>query len=104
MDQPPIPETEMRNLRFLRRLVTLLMLVMIIGLVTIIGLFVIRLQPPEAARLSLPDSINLPDGAIAEAFTQAKDWYAVVTNDNRILVFDRATGELRQTVEITPTE
>ena len=43
---------------------------------------------------------DLPDGARAVAFTQGSDWFAVVTADDRILVFDRLTGRLRQEVRL----
>ncbi|MES2968886.1 MAG: DUF6476 family protein, partial [Pseudomonadota bacterium] len=36
------------------------------------------------------------------AFTQGAGWFAVVTADDRILIFDRANGTLRQTIQITP--
>jgi len=58
-----------------------------------------RLAPSEP-ELPLPSSITLPDGSKAKAFTQGVDWFAVVTEDNRILIYDRATGELRQVMEI----
>jgi len=72
---------------------------MIVGLVVMIGLFVIRFWGggPE---LTLPDTITLPDGQTATAFTQGADWYGIVTNQNQILIYDRATGDLRQTVTI----
>jgi hypothetical protein len=98
MDEAPHPVEEPANLRFLRRLVTALAGVMILGLLTIIALFVIRFWPPRDA--ALPDRITLPDGARAEAFTQGGDWYAIVTDDDRILIYDRAGGQLRQTVVI----
>lgn len=73
------------------------MVVMIGGLLVIVALFVIRFS---SSRPVLPDSISLPDGTKAEAFTIGKDWYAVVTDDNKILIFDRASGTLRQTIAI----
>ena len=48
----------------------------------------------------LPDALALPEGAQAVAFTQGDDWYAVVTRDDRILVYDRLTGRLRQEVAL----
>jgi len=90
---------EPANIRFLRRLVTVLTAVMILGLLVIIGLFVTRLGGATAP-LALPDTITLPDGTRATAFTQAPDWYAVVTTTNDILIFDRATGRLKQTVQV----
>lgn len=70
---------------------------MICGLVVVITLLVIRLS---ASGPSLPDSIDLPDGTRATSFTVGSGWYAVVTGDNRILIFDRTSGKLRQTIEI----
>ncbi len=90
---------EPANLRFLRRLVTVLTAVMILGVVILIGLLVIRLNTPRS--LPLPAEIALPDGATATAFTRGPDWLAVVTADDRILILDAATGALRQEVQIT---
>lgn len=76
---------------------TTLTVVMIGGLVVIISLLVIRLQASETP---LPAEIALPDGVEAEAVTLARDWIAVVSQDDRILIFDRESGELRQEVQI----
>ena len=76
---------------------TVLTVVMILGFLVLIATLVMRLNadgPP------LPDSIDLPEGAEAVAFTQGGDWYAVVTADDTILVYDRLTGQLRQTVAL----
>ncbi|MEQ6204120.1 DUF6476 family protein [Sulfitobacter sp. HNIBRBA2951] len=89
--------SEPSNLRFLRRMVTVLTTVMIVGVVVVIGLLVTRLSRDTPV---LPSEITLPDGAKAVAFTQAADWYAVVTDADEILVFDRMTGALRQTVVV----
>ena len=88
---------EPANLRFLRRLVTVLTVVMICGVLVVIGLLVTRLTDKGT---DLPDSITLPDGATAQSFTMGGDWYAVVTQDDRILIFDRLSGNLRQTLRI----
>lgn len=76
---------------------TTLTVVMIGGLVVIISLLVIRLQASETP---LPAEIALPEGVKAEAVTLGSDWIAVVSQDNRILIFDRGTGDLRQEVQI----
>lgn len=68
---------------------------MIVGVVIVIGLLVTRLTRNTPV---LPDQIVLPDGAKATAFTQSTDWYAVVTDRNEILIFDRMSGALKQTV------
>ncbi len=73
---------------------------MILGLLAIFALLVMRFSSEPT--VALPSEITLPSGASASAFTQGPDWYAVVTTDNQILIFDRATGQLRQTVQIKP--
>lgn len=76
---------------------------MILGLLTMIILFVIRLGPGVENRaessLPLPDEIVLPDGAKLLSVAWGKDHYVVVTEDKRILVFDRS-GDLTKTLEI----
>ncbi len=88
---------EPANLRFLRRLVTGLTLVMMAGLILIIALIVMRFRdtaPP------LPAEITLPDDATARAVTLAEGMVLVVSDDNRLMIFDRVTGRLRQTVAL----
>jgi hypothetical protein len=93
--QPVSPAT----LKFLTRLITVLTATMILGLLVIVGLLVTRFWSAPALP-PLPEAITLPEGARATAFTQAETWYAVVTQDGRLLVYDRDTGALRQSVEI----
>jgi len=97
METPSAPEALPPQLIFLKRLVTTLGVVMIAGFLTLIATLVIRLN---ADPLPLPDRITLPAGVSALAFTQGPDWFAVVTSNDQILVFDRATSALRQTVTI----
>ena len=98
MTDPLQPPPEPANLRFLRRLVTVLTTVMIGGLLTIVVLIVIRFSEPSRV---VPDSVTLPSGVKAEAFTMGPDWYAVVTDEGRkILIFDRESGALKQTVDV----
>ncbi|MFW2542086.1 DUF6476 family protein [Primorskyibacter sp. 2E107] len=100
MNAPVDPEEtlpEPPQLRFLRLLVTVLTGVMIAGIVLILFLIWHRYSN---ARAPLPEVITLPSGAKATAYTQGSDWYAVVTADDEILIFDRATGSLRQTLRI----
>jgi hypothetical protein len=85
------------HLRRLARLVTVLTLVMIAGFAVLIAALVLRLN---AAGPDLPDAVDLPDGARATAFTQGSDWFAVVTADDRILIYDRLTARLRQEVAV----
>ncbi|MEO1732677.1 MAG: DUF6476 family protein [Pseudomonadota bacterium] len=96
METPEYPE-EPANLRFLRRLVTVLTAVMIFGLLTITALIVIRYRTPAPL---LPDAITLPNGSRAVAFTTTPRWYAVVTSDDDILIFNR-DGVLQQTIPVS---
>ncbi len=75
---------------------------MIAGFLVIVGLIVIRFSSisDPATVPALPTSITLPDGATATAFTVGPGWYAVVTGDNRILIYDTASGALRQSIAI----
>lgn len=96
---------EPANLRFLRRLVTVLTATMILGLLTIVVLFVIKFMGPTTATLSLPSEITLPKGETANAMTKGQNWLAIVTTDangnERIHVLN-LDGTPRQVVNITP--
>lgn len=92
-DDIPLPPQAL----FLKRLVLALTVVMIAGFLALIATLVVRLSADPAV---LPDSVALPDGAGAVAFTQGTDWFAIVTDDDRILIYDRATGALRQEVRV----
>jgi hypothetical protein len=101
MDETPMPEGLPPSLKLLRVLVVLLLLTMIAGFLVIVALFVIRLPGGgDTGALALPQAIALPEGAQATAFTRGRDWVAVVTEDDRILIYDAATGALRQTLRI----
>ncbi|MGC9419847.1 MAG: DUF6476 family protein [Rhodovulum sp.] len=99
MDDSPEPEALPPNLKLLRVLVTVLMVTMIAGFLVIVALFVIRM-PGGGDALPLPGALVLPEGVQATAFTRGRDWVAVVTEDDRILIYDAGTGALRQTVRI----
>lgn len=97
-DLPPEPE----NLRFLRRLVTALTATMIVGIAAIVVLFLIRFtgETPAQTAPVLPDRITLPDGERATAVTVGTGWFAVVTESQKILIFDAESGSLRQRIQI----
>lgn len=99
MDRSPEgPEPQLPpSLRLLKRLVTALTVVMIAGFLVLIAALVMRLN---AGGPPLPDTVTLPEDAEAAAFTQGSDWFAIVTTDDRILIYDRLTGRLRQTLAI----
>ncbi len=71
--------------------------VMVAGFLAMIA---VALRLLNTAPLPLPDVVDLPDGVAAVAFTQGDDWFAVVTDDDRILIYDRLSGILRQTVTV----
>ena len=89
-----------KTLRYLKALVTILTVTMILGFLTIVALFVMRFSAMNKAEL--PDEITLPDGAKAQAFTRGDDWFAIVTEDDEILIYGKSTGNLRQRIQITP--
>lgn len=100
MNDTPQP-VDAKTLRYLRLLVTVLTSTMILGLLVIIALFVIKFSGTrEAAAPALPEEIALPDGAKAKAFTQGDTWFAVVTEDDRILIYSRAGGALVQEISV----
>lgn len=74
-----------------------LTVVMIAGFVALIATLIVKLSADPQV---LPETVALPDGAAAVAFTQGTDWFAIVTDDDRILIYDRASGLLRQTVTL----
>jgi hypothetical protein len=96
----PVP-TLPPSLRFLKWLVILLTLTMIIGVITVVAVLVTRMPQAFTATPTLPEGLSLPKGAKAGAVTFGEGWIAVVTTDNRILIFGR-DGKLRQEVAITP--
>lgn len=73
---------------------------MIIGVITVVALLVTRMPAAMRANLPLPEQIILPDGTSAQAFTQGINWYAVVTNDDHILIYSRKTGAILQDISI----
>ena len=105
MEPSPQPALIPTHLVFLRRLVIVLTATMIAGMVIIIALFVIRFSAEDGRQtattdITLPDRIALPRDTTAVAFTQGPDWYAVVTSDDQILIFNRVTGLLQHSIEL----
>lgn len=111
MGDTPQP-VDAKTLKFLRVLVTVLTATMILGLLVIIGLFVTRFPdlsgkasdaslPPG---LDLPATIHLPEGVKPRAFTRGQGWFAVVTDDDRILIYGAKSGQLIQQVDVVSGE
>ncbi|WP_147124377.1 DUF6476 family protein [Shimia ponticola] len=102
-DKSPEPFEEPANLRFLRRLVTVLTATMIIGVITIVGLLVMRLNTPIAADRATEFSateIAVPAGAVVTAVTRTENEVLVVTEDRRLLMFDRSGQTLLREIPL----
>ncbi|WP_232830684.1 DUF6476 family protein [Tropicimonas sp. IMCC34011] len=82
---PPPDPADLRALRWLRGLVMALLVTMILGVGTVSGLVALRLSAPSAPP-AFPDSPDLPPGATPLAVTRGDGWWAVVTDDGRILI------------------
>jgi streptomycin 6-kinase len=101
MDEAPAPGPLPPGLRWLQGLVIVLTLTMIVAVITIVGVLVTRAPQvfSAGAMPKMPAELTLPAGAKALAVTQGQGWIAVVTSDDRILIFDRK-GALRQEVAL----
>jgi hypothetical protein len=90
------------SLRLLKWLVILLTLSMIGAVITVVWLLVTRM-PSALVQTTpqVPEAVKLPEGKTAAAVTFGKGWTAVVTTDDRILIFGK-DGSLRQDVTISP--
>ncbi len=87
------------SLRFLKWLVIVLTLTMIGGVITVVAVIVTRMPQAAAARPVLPETLVLPPDTTAAAITAGTGWFAVVTTDDRILVFG-LDGALIQDIAI----
>jgi hypothetical protein len=94
MQEPELPP----SLRFLKTLVTVLTITMIVGVITVVAVLVTKLQL-VAPTPGLPAGITLPPGTEARAVTMGTGWIALVTADNRILIFAN-DGTLQQDIPI----
>ena len=99
MDNAPGDEALPPSLRLLKWLVVALTLTMIGGVITVVAVIVTRMPQAAARGPLLPAALTLPAGTKAAAVTAGTGWFAVVTTDDRILVFGR-NGDLRQEIRI----
>ena len=102
MNKSPENSIEPAGLKWLKILVAVLTVTLIIGFLTIVGMFIYRFNSigDDAVMSPLPDQINLPQGVEINAFTQAEDWFLILTSENELLIYDRGTHKLIQTVRI----
>lgn len=103
MEQAPEETGLPPSLWFLKGLVIALTLTMIVGVITVVALLVTRMPGAMQATPALPTQITLPDGSKPVAFTQTSDWFAVVTADDHILIYNR-DGTLRQDIVVLGTQ
>jgi len=103
LEQAPTETALPPSLRLLKGLVILLTLTMIGAVITVVALLVTRMPSAisTATAVPLPAQITLPDGSKPTAFTQGGTWYAVVTSDDHILIFN-TDGSLRQDIAVAP--
>jgi hypothetical protein len=99
-DNPDPQPVDPALVKYLRILVTVLTVTMIAGFIVIVILFVTKFS--AAFGPEMPDQITLPSGTEAEAFTRTGEWYAIVTRDNRILIYD-LDGALMQEIDVIST-
>jgi len=76
------------------------MVTMIAGFLALVTVIVMRFPRPAGDLPALPGAVSLPAGTTASAVTFGRGWVAVVTEDERILVYESATGALRREVTI----
>jgi hypothetical protein len=100
----PAAEAPLPELKFLKTLVTVLAATMIVGLIAVIALLVIRLGPQNAASptaaLALPESVTLPEGAVAQSISLSDGRIVVLTRDDQVFVYDAAGALLGATTLI----
>ncbi len=70
---------------------------MIVGILIIVTLLVIKIRSED---LNFPSNLLLPDGTKPVAFTQTKDWYSVVTEENDILIY-KNDGTLIKSIKVS---
>jgi Family of unknown function (DUF6476) len=87
------------SLRLLKALVIVLTLTMIGGVITVVALIVTRMPTAFQSTPEVPATLKLPEGTAAGAVTFGKGWIAVVTTDDRILIFSDE-GRLLQDVAV----
>jgi len=76
-----------------------LMLTMIVGVITVVSVIVTRMPQPTRPLPALPAAITLPEGVRARAITFGEGWTAVVTSQDRLLIFG-SDGRLWQEVAV----
>lgn len=91
-----------RSIRLLQWLVIGLTASLILGVLTMVVVIVIRFAGPPASPPPInAENLELPAGMAPLSVTLGSDWLGVVTTDDHILIYDRQSGKLRQTLTVT---
>ncbi len=81
------------TIKFLKLLVTVLAGVMIIGFVIIVSLFILNFR---TSSIPMPAKIELPSSVSPVAYTQTKNWYAIITDQDEIFIYDKAGNQIQK--------
>tara|TARA_B100001758_G_C18348770_1_gene578552 strand:+ start:286 stop:621 length:336 start_codon:yes stop_codon:yes gene_type:complete len=95
-DDKIVPQAEIiipPSIKLLKLLVTVLACVMIIGFIIIVSLFVLNFQK---SHVSIPVTLELQNGVKPIAYTKTKDWYAIVTDEHEILIYDNSGNRIQK--------
>ena len=90
-DDKIVPQAEIiipPSIKLLKLLVTVLACVMIIGFIIIVNF--------QKSHVSIPVTLELQTGINPIAFTQTKDWYAIVTDEHEILIYDNSGNRIQK--------
>lgn len=88
------------DLRFLRRLVTVLTVVMIGGVITIVALLVIRLNAPATPVFVAPGDFAVPEAVGVTGIAVMGDLTVLTGTDGVIRVYDSATRALVREIPV----
>ena len=66
---------------------------MIIGFIIIVSLFVLNFQK---SYVPIPVTLELQNGVKPIAYTQTEDWYAIVTDEHEILIYDNSGNRIQK--------
>ena len=67
----------------------------LIGFIIIISLFVLNFQKSHSP---IPVTLELQNGVKPLAYTQTKDWYAIVTDEYEILIYDNSGNRIQKII------
>ena len=73
---------------------------MIGGILIIAALLAFKLRSES---INFPPTLILPDGTKPIAFTQTKDWYSVITDEDQILIY-KNDGTLIRSIAVQDLE